>query len=72
MKKEELWALIARRNPTFTRGPVTISAESVRRLFDLAWDKGHDLGVENGRAMAEKQNRKANPFGDMFGNPFGM
>ena len=40
MTKQRLWEIITSRNPHFTSGVVKIQPEGIRRLFDLAWDKG--------------------------------
>jgi hypothetical protein len=70
MTKTDLWDYIIECNPSFARGPVTLTAAGVRKLYSLAYDHGHDAGVANGRAMERDDNdrqRRANPFSGMFG-----
>lgn len=83
MTKEELWNTILAKNPRFDEAArlqkiisdkvtVTLSIEGFKRIIDLAFDKGHDLGVANGRALAERE-AKAKPQGggSLFDNLFG-
>lgn len=63
MTKEELWQEICRQNPEFTgftaseQVPVTMTPKGLRKFFSLVWDKAHDRGVENGKALAAKSTR---------------
>lgn len=38
MNREQLWEHYCNRNPQFKRGPVTMSAAGLRKLFDQTWD----------------------------------
>jgi hypothetical protein len=39
MKKSELWAIYAKRNPSFDGdGNVTMTARGLRKLFETTWD----------------------------------
>jgi len=61
MDKEQLWAIVVKRNPDLaTAERVTLPAEKVKALFDLAWSNGArhgreqvqiELGVEGLRGM---------------------
>jgi hypothetical protein len=77
MKKAELWAIFAGKNPSFSGdGDVTMSAASLRKFFDQTFDMGEKLGIETTTVKQAKAAPTSppptNPF-DMFGGkgPFG-
>lgn len=52
MTKEELWKKYTDRNPQFLgTSPVTMSAAGLRKFFEQTYDRGHEQGVANGRAL---------------------
>jgi len=66
MTKAELWEIIIRRNPSFqTREAVTISTAGVEKLFNLAYEKGREQGIKEGRNPFERRGPE-NPFRDLF------
>ena len=47
MKKSELWAIYAKRNPSFEGdGNVTMTARGLRKLFDTTWDRAYFDGED--------------------------
>jgi hypothetical protein len=51
MTKAALWKIFTDKNPSFNgTGNVTLSAAGLRKLFDQAYEHGHDQGVEEGKA----------------------
>lgn len=69
MKKETLWEIYVKKNPTFEgEGNVTLSRSGLKKMFDQAYDKGHEQGVANGRALAALERPKDDSvFGKIFG-----
>lgn len=67
MKAEELWAAYVAKNPSFADpdANITMTARGLKRLFDQTYERGHEQGVRNGRAMAEMEAAKK-PSGDSF------
>ncbi len=54
MKREELWLIIVKKNPSMAGERVSMSVEQLRRMFDLVWQKGYEAGKdEAGAAMFE-------------------
>lgn len=78
MKRDELWELLVRKNPAFGGKDdehITQTVRGLRKLFNTAYDQGHEQGVANGRAAeAMEQSRKPKTddsiFGKIFGNKF--
>jgi len=65
MNSVELWQIVIRKNPSFDAdGQVTLSAKGLKKLFDLAYQKGYDHGFENGKAW-EELNHRAMPGGPL-------
>ena len=75
MKKEQLWEKYCERNPSFKgKGMVAMSAAGLKKFFDQAYDKGHEEGIANGRAMeamakSKPSNQGKDPM-DIFGDIF--
>ena len=72
MQAAELWLKYCERNPSFRNpdGDVTLTVRGLKKLFDQTFAKGHELGVSNGRAIAEREADK--PRSDsLFGKIFG-
>jgi hypothetical protein len=42
MTRDELWALFVRRNPAFKTGPIAFKPETLRKFFDLVWEKAQE------------------------------
>ena len=58
MTKEQLWEKYVAKNPAFGReGNVTLSAKGLKKFFDQVYDKGHERGVRNGRALEVAANK---------------
>lgn len=72
MTKDALWALYCKRNPLFCKpgGEVTMSVENLKKLFDVTFEQGHKLGLENAAALREKAKRARGPIGAMLGDMF--
>lgn len=68
MNQNELWAAYVARNPDFGKpdAVITLKASGLKKLFDQTWDKAHEAGVENGRALEKLSGSSRNPF-DFFG-----
>jgi hypothetical protein len=77
MTKTDLWTEITRKNPSFGQeGNVTLSANGLRKMFDLAYDKGFDQGKAVSAALndlmksagvGQKENfTDSNAFQDIF------
>jgi hypothetical protein len=77
MTKQELWAQITAKNPSFDgNGNVTLSAAGLRKMFDLVWDKAYSSGFDNGKEIAGKLHKAAGNTGgsggmDAFNSIFG-
>lgn len=71
MQKDELWAIYTRKNPNFESGPVTFTADGLRKCFDQTWESAHQQGLKNGKALAN-DSKNGDPFAKMFGknNPW--
>ena len=67
MQKDELWAIYTRKNPKFESGPVTFTADGLRKFFDQTWESAHQQGLKNGKALA-KNNGAGDPMSAIFGN----
>ena len=74
MTKKELWNKYVSRNPSFAgNGKVTMSADGLKKLFDQTYERGHEQGMANGRALEQArgpQQANSNPFEQMFGGKF--
>ena len=47
MTNSDLWKQISDKNPSFNSdGNITLSAKGLRKLFDLAYNKGFEQGKE--------------------------
>lgn len=55
MKKEELWSKVVERYPEFADDEHVLKQTSrgLRNLIFQAWEKGHEHGFKNGKAVAE-------------------
>ena len=78
MTKQDLWAAYVAKNPSFNGdGNVTMSAAGLKKLFEQTYDKAHEAGVKNGKALEQMKNQKAekekpdDPMSDLFGSMFG-
>jgi hypothetical protein len=64
MTKKDLWAQYVAKNPTFAGdGIITMTASGIRKLFEQTYDRAHDQGLENGKAI---QKNSDNRFSDIF------
>lgn len=72
MKKLELWAIYCSRNPSFADDSArfTITGRGLRKMFEQAYDKGHEQGVANGKALAEMQRPERSLSEKLFGDFF--
>jgi hypothetical protein len=75
MTNKELWEQISAKNPSFNSdGNVTLSSKGLRKLFDLAYDKGFDKGKEVANTLNNLASKTGavNPNGlDAFKDIFG-
>jgi hypothetical protein len=67
MTREQLWQIITDRNPQFVTQPCTLTPAGLKKLFDTAWEQGHEQGLANGRALQMQAARGAHPFDRIFG-----
>jgi hypothetical protein len=89
ISKEDLWNVIVKQNPEFKRPtgqdpteygqfPIHFSVKGLRKFFDLVYEKAHDRGIENGKALAVKEQTKSTRvndkdiFNSAFSNAFGF
>ncbi len=85
MTRDELWSVFTSKNPRMAGGDdshITLTVRGLRKLFEQAYDRGHEQGVANGRAMVareaeinaskDKPSERGDLFSEMFGknNPF--
>lgn len=67
MKREELWEIFVKANPSFGReGYVTMSAKGLRKLFDTTWDQ-----AERHAAEVARRRQGWNQQNDIFNGIFG-
>lgn len=77
MKKEELWKILSDKNTAFSGSGeehITQTKRGLKKLFDLAFEQGHEEGVKNGRAaeaMDQEKKRKTGSDESLFGRIFG-
>lgn len=70
LTKGQLWSRYIDSNPHWITDGANLSPNGVRELFDQAFDRGHELGMANGYAAAERDQAKRNivsMFDDMLG-----
>lgn len=70
MTKAELWKIYVDKNPRWETEGAHLTAAGLKKFFDQTFDVGHDLGVENGRALAAREKKPENSyekFMEMFG-----
>jgi hypothetical protein len=77
MTRADLWKIFTDKNPKMSgddESHITMTVRGLRKLFETAYDQGHDQGFENGKAWeaAHPKETKSDIFNDMFGkgNPF--
>jgi len=58
LQKEELWKQYTAKNPHWITSGANLTPDGLKKLFDQAFDRGHSLGVANGKAMAESGKQK--------------
>ena len=73
MKKQELWEIYCRKNPSFEKdGNVTMSAKGLRKLFDTTWDTAYYDGepeenfVENSAPNFQQQSASVELLKSIF------
>lgn len=75
MTKSDLWEEISKKNPCFNQeGNVTLSAKGLRKMFDLAYDKGFDQGKAVSAALndlVKNAGAGKGSGGDIFKDLFG-
>jgi hypothetical protein len=73
MTNKELWEQISAKNPSFNSdGNVTLSSKGLRKLFDLAYDKGFDQGRDVTKKIYGALNQTQGGTGmDIFHEMFG-
>lgn len=72
MTKKELWAIFAKRNPSFDGdGNVTMSARGLRKLFDTTWEiamyQGEEEPVEKTKQNFQHRPSSINDLMSIFG-----
>jgi hypothetical protein len=53
------WCRLITKNPHWSTDGADLTAAGLRKLFDVVFEAGHRLGVENGKAMSEETERSA-------------
>jgi hypothetical protein len=74
MKKDELWLIFVRKNPRFGDGDdttVTLTVRGLKKMFDTAFERGHDHGFENGKAWESATAKTRRGANDLFSQMFG-
>ena len=67
MKREELWKIFVKANPSFGReGYVTMSAKGLRKLFDTTWDQAERHAIDSLRVP--RRGKSHDIFNEIFGN----
>lgn len=68
MTRDELWKIYTKKNPSFEgEGTVTLSRAGLRKMFDQVYEKGHEQGVANGRALEALKKPDNSLFARVFG-----
>lgn len=55
MHKEELWKIFTNKNPHWETEGVKFTPSGLKKFFETTFDKGHKLGVANGKAIESKK-----------------
>lgn len=76
MTSSDLWAIYVAKNPVMGTNDdthITLTTRGLKKLFDSAYERGHDAGFENGKAWERLQKEHDKPAGDTkdFSNIFG-
>jgi hypothetical protein len=71
MTKDELWKIYVEKNPQFAdpAARFTMTGAGLKKLFDQTWERAHDKGVANGKALASKDEPAGSAF-DQFMRSF--
>ena len=54
LQKEHLWLKFVEKNPHWLTEGAKLTPAGLKKLFETTFDKGHELGVANGKAIANK------------------
>lgn len=80
MTRDELWSVFTSKNPRMAGDDdshITLTVRGLRKLFEQAYERGHEQGVANGRAVAVREAEidaskdKPSERGDLFSKMFG-
>ncbi len=58
LKKEQLWGKFIKNNPHWLTDGANLTPDGLRKLFETTFDKGHELGLANGKAISNKETTK--------------
>lgn len=72
LQKGALWIAYVKNNPHWQTENITFTPDGLKKLFEQTFEGGHSLGLENGRALAnKKRGRSGKPnIPDMFNDIF--
>lgn len=58
LQKEHLWQKFTDKNPHWLTEGAKLTPAGLKKLFETTFDKGHELGVANGKAIASRDSPK--------------
>ena len=71
IQKDKLWAIYINNNPNWATEGANLTPAGLKKLFETTFDKGHELGLANGKAIANRDNKQnKSPVSDIIGSIF--
>ena len=66
LKKERLWERYTQKNPHWLTEGVQLTPAGLKKLFEQTFDKGHELGLANGKVLGAKQTESGRDTSDFM------
>lgn len=74
MQKDVLWNILIKKNPHWLTDGANLTPAGLKKMFDTTFDKGHELGLLNGKVIGHKEAKdiqSKKPVSELFGGLFG-
>ena len=71
LQKEDLWKKFTDKNPHWLTDGAKLTPSGLKKLFETTFDKGHELGFANGKAIEDRKNNNKSTVESVLGDIFG-